>query len=189
MKLIDRVFSLALFAATACGFAHAETPVQSEASFEAAIRNHSTAPSYVLITVVEARSTVARSTCTTANFLLGALHREYDLEFDAAGQSRAEQLALEKGSHSFRFTRQQAIDNIPLYFSDNDLAYIREKLQNLSTSQLREGFSANGELHQLYRVGSWEQHNAYRDAAACYLIERGLSPGTGDRSDQLWIAP
>ena len=188
MNPVSQLFGLLLIVATACDPAHAATPFQSEASFEAAIHNYSTAPSYVLITVVDARSATARSTCTTANLLLGALHREYDLEFDAAGQYKAEQFALANKSHSFRFTRQQAIDNVPLYFSDSDLAYVREKLQALSTSQLREGFSATGELHQLYQAGPLERHKAYRDAVACFLIERGLSPGTSDRSDRLWIA-
>lgn len=164
------------------------SPSQSRASFEAAIRNHSTAPPYVLIIVIDERSKAVRSTCTTVNLLLGAIHREYGLDFDDVGSAKTEEIALSHLDHAFTFSRQEALANIPVWYSAADLAAIRAKLAPLTLDQLREGFSSHGKLHSLYQVKDWEWHRAYRDATACVLIERGLSPGLGDRSDQLWLA-
>ena len=63
--------------------------MQSPESFEAAIRNLSTSPSYVLVTVVDARTESAQSICTSAPFLVGAIHLEYGLGYDEAGQMKA----------------------------------------------------------------------------------------------------
>ena len=163
--------------------------IQSQASFEAAIGNSSTAPSYVLITVVDDGAKTQRSTCTTANLLLGAIHREYGIEYNARGVVEAKRIALTNQSHIFHFSKAEALKNIPSYFSEDDLKSIRAKLATLADEQLRDGFSISGNLHAIYRVQSWERHRAYRDATACVLIERGLSPGHGDISDQLWLAP
>jgi len=189
MKLVLLLFAVSLSCVCSAGAVETDSPSQSQASFEAAIRNLSTAPSYVSIAVIDARSGTTRSTCTTANLLLGAIHREYGFAFDRVGTSSTEQVALSNLTHTFRFAQPQALANIQFNFSDADLASIREKLQNFTVPELREGFSTFGKLHSVYRVGSLERHNAYRDAAACVLIERGLSPRVGDRSDQIWIAP
>jgi hypothetical protein len=177
--------AICVFSFTAA--ASAEPPSQSQASFEAAVRNQSTAPPYVLITVVDARSEETRSICTTVNFLLGAIHLEYGIEYDREGQVRAQQIALANKSHVFHFTTQETLANIPLHYSQNDLAFVRTELQTFSVSQLREGFSAFGKLHSIYHVSPMERSNAYRDATACVLIERGLSPVMGCRSSQLWL--
>jgi hypothetical protein len=177
------VFAMSTLAANPGGV------VQSQQSFEAAIENASTAPSYVLITVVDDRENTKRSTCTTSNFLLGAIHREYRLGYDKEGVARARGIALENRSHVFHFSNSNALKNIPSSYSEDDLNSIRSKLASLTVEQLREGFSVSGNLHSIYRVQPWERHRAYRDATACVLIERGLSPGHGDVVDRLWLAP
>jgi hypothetical protein len=166
----------------------AAEPIQSQQSFEAAIRDQSTAPLYVLITVVDDRSKSQRLTCTTSNLLLGAIYREYGLRYDKDGKIEAERIAFGNRAHVFHFSKPKALKNIPVYFHENDLRAIRSKLASLSIEQLRSGFSATGELHSIYQVTPWKRHRAYRDATACALIERGLSPGLGDRSGQLWLA-
>jgi hypothetical protein len=160
-----------------------EGPMQSQSSFEAAIKNHSTAPPYVLITVVDDRTNTQRTTCTTSNLFMGAIHFEHGLGFDAKGQAEAERIALTNRSHVFHFSKAKALENIPSSFTESDLKVIRAKLAPLTIDQLRKGFSGSGELHSIYRVQPWERHQAYRDATACVLIERGLSPGMGDVSD------
>jgi hypothetical protein len=163
-------------------------PSQSRASFEAAIHNATTAPPYVLIDVVDERSKSTRTICTTVNLLMGAIHREYGLEYDEVGQARAKEIALSNTAHVFRFSKRAALSNIPITYSPSDLASVRARLAPLTLEQLREGFSPLGKLHEIYDLKDWERHKAYRDATACVLIERGLSPGMGDRSDQLWLA-
>ncbi|MGD0280146.1 MAG: hypothetical protein ABSC11_12670 [Smithella sp.] len=189
MEFSALLISLVIIIASAADAVSESLPRQSQESFEAAIHNHSTAPPYVLITVVDASTESARSICTTVNLLMGALHLEYGIGFDKAGVSKVEEIALSNKSHKFRFTKQKAIDHIPVYYTDSDLAEIRAKLAPLSTEQIRAGF-AEGKLHLLYTgIKSLKSHNAYRDATACVLIERGLSPGKGCRTDRLWLAP
>jgi hypothetical protein len=188
MKFSVLLFALAI-TATVAEPLDGDKPAQSQASFEAAIHNHSTAPSYVLITVVDSRSKSVRTTCTTANLLMGAIHREFGLEYDKASQAKAEEIALANKTHVFHLAKREALKNIPYSFSQSDLEAVRAKLASLSIAQLRDGFANTGSLHSIYRVEPWERHQAYRDATACVLIERGLSPGMGDRTDHIWLAP
>jgi len=165
-----------------------KAPVQSQASFEAAIKNHSTAPPYVLVTVVDDRTKTERSVCTTSNLLLGAIYFEHGLGTGAQAWAEAERIALSNRDHVFHFSKPKALENVAPTYTEKDLETIRAKLAPLSVEQLRQGFSGSGDLHAIYRVQPRERHTAYRDATACVLIERGLSPGMGDVSDQLWLA-
>ena len=49
--------------------------------FEEALGNQTSAPSFVLITVIDGKSGEGRQVCTEAPFLLGALHRELGLGY------------------------------------------------------------------------------------------------------------
>jgi hypothetical protein len=51
--------------------------------------------------------------CMPANLLRGAIHREYNLDFDAASIEKVIQIALANSSRVFHFSKQSAIDNIP----------------------------------------------------------------------------
>ena len=167
----------------------ADGPIQSQASFEAAVRNHSTAPPYVLITVVDEKAGKVRSGCTTVNAFMGAIHMEYGLGYDPAGEARATDIALTSQDHVFKFKNRRALENIAFAYSGAVLNEIRGKLSGLSEQQLRDGIATSGSLHELYQgKRPWQVHDAYRDALACVLIERGLSPGMGDPTDQLWVA-
>ncbi|CAJ0769849.1 hypothetical protein [Ralstonia chuxiongensis] len=170
------------------GCAGTMTSAQSQASFDAAIENHSTSPSYVKITVVDATTGTSQSTCTTANLLLGAIHLEHDIPFGQSGGADAERLALSNSGHTFRFTKHSAVANIPVAFTDADLAFVRDKLKGLSEAELRDGFSVHGKLHSIYMRLPLKQGYAYRDAIACVLIEHGLSPRMADITGQIRIA-
>jgi len=65
------VLSLTLMAGTS-----AADPRQSQAAFEAAIRDRSTSPYIVLITVVDDRTGQTGTGCSGANLLLGAIYIE-----------------------------------------------------------------------------------------------------------------
>jgi hypothetical protein len=146
MKLVK------LFCVMACATSAGAAPMpprQSDTSFEAAIHNQSTAPSYVLITVVDANTGASQSTCTTANLLLGAIHLEVGIGYDREGQSAAMQIALTNERHVFSFEKRKALDNIPRYYSDEDLAYVRKAVQGLSVPQVLDAIASQGPLHDL----------------------------------------
>lgn len=177
----------ALLACAAVPGVAATPPRQSDASFKAAIENLSTAPSYVLITEIDGNTGASRQTCVTANFLLGAIHVENELGYDSEGQMTALHIALTSRDHVFTFKRRKALDNLPHYYTDADLAKVRETTRGMSVDQVLAAMANGGPLDRL-SAGGWERHVAIRDATACVLLERGASPGMGDISDRLWVA-
>jgi hypothetical protein len=167
--------------------AHAQEYVQSSASYEEAIRGSfvsmTTSPAYVKIVVVNARTGEEHPTCTTANFLAGAIHRQYGLGYDAEGFKRAEMLAMSAQDHRFVFSDASALQNIPLSFSAQELLEVRERFSALSNDELRDGLRLKpwGKLRDVFPGGR------YQDAIACVLIEHGLSPYQADISGQVFV--
>lgn len=163
--------------------ASASAQVQPAASYEAAVRNASTSPSYVMVTVVDANTGLERTTCTTANLLAGALHQQYGLAYDAEGVRQATALALSNAAHRFTFSVEAALRNIRASFSPEELAEVRARFAPLSERELRDGFGTKpwGRLHDAL------PDRRYRDAVACVLIERGLSPYMADRTGAVTI--
>jgi hypothetical protein len=157
-------------------------PVQPRESYEAAIRNYSTSPSYVMISIAGGETENAKLVCTTANFLLGALHREYGLGYGPADVSKVAEIALASPNHTFRFRQAAALGNIPLRYSDDDLAAARSFLAPIPTDELRAKFSS------LSRESRLPTDGYARDAIACVLLERGLSPRLSDITGQVYIA-
>jgi TonB family protein len=92
---------------------------QSHAAFETAIRDNSTSPYVVLITVVDDRTGQTSSGCNTANLLRGAIYLEKwgSIDRDAVPEARSrhnevEKIALENTSHIFHFSNPAALKNI-----------------------------------------------------------------------------
>ena len=153
-------------------------PHQSPESFSAAIRDNSTSPFYVLITVVDDTTGQARTDCNTANLLLGAIHIEYGFTYDAAAIANAQNTALANTSHVFHFSKPEALANVAFRYSPHDMEVARQLIQPLTDEQLRKAFSLRGELAET---------NSYaeRDARACALVEHGLWVRIEDRSGEL----
>lgn len=91
--------------------------------------------------------------------------------------------------HTHAASPRLTLANIPFPFSEAELSQIREQLDGLAVSELRDGFAPSGKLHAIFEREPWEKHVAYRDAVACVLIERGSFPSMGDISDQIQVAP
>jgi len=54
---------------------------------------------------------------------------------------------------------------------------------------VRDGFSYKGNLHAIYQWHPMKETVAYKDAIACVLIERGLSPRMADLTGRIMLAP
>jgi TonB family protein len=99
---------------------------QSHAAFETAIRDTSTSPYLVLITVVDDRTGQVSTGCDTANRLLGAIYLEKWGSFETNDRSQAtarheevKRIALENTPHTFHFSNQAALNNVlPLRFAE-----------------------------------------------------------------------
>lgn len=160
----------------------AEPPRQSAQSFEQAIRDHSTAQPYVLITVVDDKSGKAQTGCTKGAFLVGAIATEHNLTRDKAGFDQAENVALAVPSHVYHFYNRAALENVSFRYSPSDAEAARKQIQSLTDQQLREGFKVGGVLQPKRSIG-------VRDAVACALIERGYSVRMGDVPPDLMLEP
>jgi hypothetical protein len=162
----------------------AEADSARSALFRRALENHSSAPNYVLITLVSADGSSRREVCIPAPFLLGALQREHRL----AGQSRALDLALSKADFVFRFKDPKAGENVQPQYTEAILAEVRARLKGLSRSELLAGFhGGSGPLDALYSRHRAGEYTAWRDAVAHILLERGLLPGHGDPAGVLTV--
>lgn len=139
-----------LFAAAAS--ASPSEPGQSPASYQAAIHNQTTAPGYVMVTIVDANTNVEWTTCTTANFLQGAINTEYGLAYDAEGRRQATELALSNTAHRFTFSSEAALGSIPIRFSSEQLEVVRARFAPLSTEELGARFGTRpwGKLHDAF---------------------------------------
>lgn len=187
--LLQQLFCLSLLG----GCVGAPTPggglhPQSARSFATAIHTSfttvTTAPRYVLITVVDANTGAERTGCITANFLAGAMSFEsgkQDLFIETQG---AEKAAMANTAHRFVFSNARALANLQFRYTADELALARVRLAPLTDDQLRDRhtFGAEGQLYDTQKTRS------VRDATACALIDRGLSPGVADMTGGLYIA-
>jgi hypothetical protein len=151
--------------------------------------NESTAPLFVLVTLVDPRSGAERTACVEAPFLLGAIHIEYGLPYDEAGSAKAMAIALTQPARRFSFKSGKARANLNVAYSAELEDSMRRKLAAMSDAQLREGLEAqNGEVHFLYRPdGSPTTDVAALHAVCQVFLERGLLVGHTDRVYQLYI--
>jgi hypothetical protein len=180
---MQRASRLGLIALLLSAAAAAAAPASREALFRRALDNHSSAPSYVLITLISADGTRRREVCLPAPFLLGAIAREGHLEADAARK-----LALATTGLAFRFRDPAAIANVEPEYTEAVLAEIRASLQGKSRAELLAGFrDGNGPLDALYNRHSAAEYAARRAAVAHVLLERGLLPGHGDPRGHLTV--
>ena len=151
-----------LFAAPA----HADDAV-AWALYERAIKNGSTSPDYVLITVVNAGSGSRRTICVEASFLLGAIQRE-----KLASNDKVEAYALAQKDRMFRFAQAAALQNVEPRYSEKILTEMRESLKGYSNDELRDGFtSRQSAMSKLYSEQPKQLYGGYRDAAAHVLLE------------------
>jgi hypothetical protein len=103
----------------------------SQTQFEQALRNISTAPDYVLVTVVDANTGTQQATCMEAETLLSALQVEHALQWD-----RAVAFALAQPDRLFRFSNPGALKLVSRAYSDPVLGEAREFLAAMTLAQI-----------------------------------------------------
>ena len=149
----------------------------------------STAPLFVLVTLVNAKTGYERTACVDVPFLLGAIHIEYQLSYDEQGTSKAMTIALNQPDRRFSFKSDKARANARPMYAAELADSMREKLKGKSDAQLREGLETyKGELHLLYRpTGTYKTSVATLHAVCQVLLERGILVGHTDLGYQLYL--
>jgi len=153
---------------------------QDHEHFTKAIMTQSTSPYVVLITIVDDRTGQSRSGCTSAPFLLGAIHREMNLPYDLPSIKSAEQIALGNTAHVFHFSKQDALDNVAFSYSDRDLDRARDILRSVGVGSLTR---LDLEKRRVFGPLQWSH------ALACAVIEHGLSARITDITGQVIAEP
>jgi hypothetical protein len=156
--------------------------------FRQALSNDSTAPDYVLITAMDSTTHTRRTICTTANALLGALHREYSIGYDAVGQKRIKEIALRQSNRVFSFKKRDAAENLVDHSTSEALAEVRRLFAAKTDGELFDQKLIDS-LTVFRRDLPYEQaearHTAYRDAVARALLQRGVGCTMGCVTDNL----
>lgn len=150
--------------------------------FRNALKNTSTAPDYVLITVRGPDDKAARTVCTTANLFLGAIHREYALDYSEASEKRAMEIALQQTNRSFKFQKEEAIKNLVDHGTPEALADVRRQFAGKKDTELLD----QSFIRSITNKRPDAVHLAYRDAVAHALLERGIGCRMGDITDELY---
>jgi len=143
-----------------------------------AAKNYSTAPSYVLVTVVNTTSQERFVSAVTARNLQYALALEHELgnaltRQDPSAYQAIDKLIDEHPDLVFEFSFEPAIERLRPQYTEAMLKEARRDLANLDDKAILAGFAPDGNLHSLERkVG--------QAIVAHVLLERGFSVGRGD---------
>jgi hypothetical protein len=150
-------------------------------------------PLYVLITICDRHTRADRIVCAPANLFSGAIHTEYHLPYDTAGQRKEFEIAMSQPGRRFCFRRARAANAVEPAYSPATLAEVRRRLANKSRGQLRkeaneDGTEVTGIYRRIYRGrrGLW-QSNELRDAVAHILLERGVLVGSEHLTGALYV--
>jgi hypothetical protein len=158
------------FLAPACGAVRTHFR-QHQARFERAVRDDSTAPYFVLVTIVDDTTNASWTGCTLANSVKGAIHIERNIPYDEASVAHVERIMLTSKDHVFHFSKTKTLGNIPTEtYGRSDLMRARAYLRVHGTAfLLSDDYEAIGQANQINHA-----------ALACAIIERGLSARQGD---------
>jgi len=143
-----------------------------------AAKNSSTAPSYVLVTVTNAKSHESFISAVESGNLQYALGLEHQLGHALARQDISAYQAIYKliDEHPdlvFEFSFEPAIERLRPRYTEVKLNEVRRTLLNLNDEAILKGFGQNGDLYRLIETFG-------QPAIAHVLLERGFAAGRGD---------
>lgn len=158
---------------------------QSDRAFR---EDESTAPYYVVITVVNDSTGVSRVVCTEAPFLLGAIHIERRIPYSDRGSKHVWIIALSTKGRIFHFSNPKVLDNMPIRYSDGLLLTARGSVGSIATDELVADLATeHSPVHEFYRSRKGDDRLAHKLAIAHVLLERGLFVRRGCVVDDLTV--
>lgn len=98
-------------------------------NYVVAINNESTFQYHLVVKFKNANTGEIREICAEGNFLKGALHREYSIDYDEIGVKKVAELALKNKERYFEFKNDGAIANMGVKnYSMNELEKLEKKV-------------------------------------------------------------
>lgn len=146
---------------------------QSHADFVAAVRNNSTAPSFVKIQITDLNTGATYTACVPASALRGAVHAEQGEPSSREGRRKVFDLIVTNTSHDFGFRTREVLDN---FFERPKPEDIQEAGRLLDGTDLPiADFLKSEPAYAFYKIN--QARRSGRGAAlACALIDRGYMP-------------
>lgn len=182
LSLLRTLFAVAALTCLA-GTGGAEA-AQDQQHYRRAISDNSTSPYFVLVTIVDDTTGKAVTGCVSANLLKGAIFLELGGTWGQADSDlmrRADETALKSIDHKFHFSKEAALANIPLRYTEADLADAEKIVQSIGVKAL-ELPAADNAWRSMGRL-QWSA------ALACAIIEQGASARQADATGQFYAEP
>ncbi len=151
------------------------------------IHNGSTAPSLLLVTVVNATTRERYKVCVERNEFIRALALEHGKDLRSIPYNDLIQFAVAQPKQTFVFSRPEALKLVQRRYDDRVLREAHQALDHLSDSELIAGFGPAGHLRYLYARYEWPEVGAWISAIGEVILERGLLPGFGDVDASLYV--
>jgi hypothetical protein len=154
--------------------------VQDQTHYEAAVRDMSTAPYFILVTIADDGAKKSWTGCTLPRFVESALDAEHGSANDDAAVARGQQAMLDARDHVFHFANPKALASIPMdAYAPSDLERARAYLHAHGTAALLSS--------------DWDKIDAAnklnRTALACAIIEKGLAARMSDGTGEVFAEP
>lgn len=111
-------------------------------NFEIAYYNSGTAPNYLVFKAKDLNTGLIKEICTEAPFLSGALHREYEVDYDEEGTAYIDSIAISKKQDIYEFRKKEALDNID-FFKYPDYSRILEIAKGIDVESYHNKFGKN----------------------------------------------
>ena len=154
----------------------------SAVQFESALRNISTAPNYILITVVNGNTGYQATACMEAEFLLAALNIEHKLKW-----AEAVAFALAQPDRTFKFSDTYALVRVERAYSDQILQEARDFLEKMTVDEINAAtFDQNSKFYEFCarEPGAFGMRFP---AIAHVLTERGILCGRSCKPGLFYI--
>jgi len=154
--------------------------VQDQAHYEEAVRDMSTAPYFVLVTIVDDGAKKSWTGCTLPRFIESAIDAERASANDDAAIARGQQAMLDAKDHVFHFANPKALSSIAMdAYAPSDFDRARAYLHAHGTAFLLS--SDWGKIDAANKLN--------RTALACAVIEKGLAARMSDGTGEVFAEP
>lgn len=157
------------------------------ANFEMAMENISTAPSYVLVAIVDKKAGKSWGVCMESMELLSAIMKEHDIQ-NPDVYKKAVEIIKQNNSKIFTFTKPDALKYLKPVYTREILKKIRSEFSYYTDEELAKLFSKNRTRNMQSLCKQFnESHRVTQTATAHMLLERGILCGRGCLGGYLYI--
>ena len=154
----------------------------SAVQFESALQNISTAPNYILITVVNGNTGYQATACMEAEFLLTALNIEHNLKW-----AEAVAFALAQPDRTFKFSDTNALKRVERAYSDHILQEARDFLAKLTVDEINAATFDQNSMFYEFCAREPGAFGVRFPAIAHVLSERGILCGRSCKPGLFYI--